>query len=234
MKAVAIIPARGGSKRIPRKNIKLFHGRPMIAWSIAAAREAGMFDRIIVSTDDAEIAQIARAEGAEAPFLRDAALADDHAGVTEVVQDAIARLAAERAMPDLTCLIYATAPFLRATDLRTGHAHLIETGSSFAISVTSFPAPIQRALVIEQGHVRMLNDDNLLVRSQDLVETYHDAGQFCWGLTQEWCAATGPRVFSAATAPVVLPRHRVQDIDTPEDWARAEILARISREEHTQ
>ncbi|AGI66650.1 putative acylneuraminate cytidylyltransferase [Octadecabacter antarcticus 307] len=229
MKAVAVIPARGGSKRIPRKNIKSFHGRPMIAWSIAAARASDLFDRIIVSTDDAEIAEIARAAGAEAPFLRDAALADDQIGVTEVVQDAIARLGAEGAVPDLTCLIYATAPFLRATDLRAGHARLIETGSLFAVSVTSFPAPIQRALVIEQGHVRMMNEENLLVRSQDLVEAYHDAGQFCWGLTEGWRA--GPRVFRAPTAPVMLPRYRVQDIDTPEDWERAEIVARVLEEE---
>jgi pseudaminic acid cytidylyltransferase len=229
MKAVAIIPARGGSKRIPRKNIKPFHGRPMITWSIAAARASGLFSRIIVSTDDAEVAKISRAAGAETPFLRDAALADDHTGVTEVLQDTIARLGVEGTVPDLTCLIYATAPFLQATDLLAGHAQLIKTGSRFAISVTSFPAPIQRALVIDKGHLRMRNEENLLVRSQDLVETYHDAGQFCWGLTEAWRA--GPRVFRAPTTPVVLPRHRVQDIDTPEDWMRAEIMARVLEEE---
>lgn len=225
MKAIAIIPARGGSKRIPRKNIKPFHGRPMIEWSIAAARASDLFDRIVVSTDDAEIAQVARDAGAEVPFLRDAALAVDHAGVTEVVQDIIARLEAEGDQPELICLIYATAPFLRAADLCAGHDQLNETGAAFAISVASFAAPIQRALVIEQGNVRMMNDKNLLVRSQDLVEAYHDAGQFCWGLTEKWKA--GPQVFRAPTAPVVLPRHRVQDIDTPEDWAQAEIVARV-------
>lgn len=225
MTRLAIIPARGGSKRIPRKNIRPFHGRPMIAWPIAAAQDSGLFDRIVVSTDDPEIAEVARAEGAEVPFLRDADLANDHAGVTEVVQHALRRLGQTGADGGLACLIYATAPLLRASDLREGLRILTETGSDYAIAIASFPAPIDRALEITDGYIAMRACANRLVRSQDLPEAYHDAGQFCWGRSASWLAGKG--VFQAPTAPVILPRMRVQDVDTLEDWARAEVLARV-------
>lgn len=229
MTAIAIIPARGGSKRIPRKNIKPFLGRPMIAWPIATTLASGLFDRVIVTTDDAEIADVARDAGAEVPFLRDADLSNDQAGLTEVVQDAIRRLA----LPDdtLVALIYATAPFLRADDLRKAVARLRDSDADYAISVASFPAPVERALVIESGQVRMLRQDNLFLRSQDLVEAYHDAGQFEIGRADAWLS--GRSALRDATVPVVLPRHRVQDIDTPEDWARAEIVARMLAETGT-
>lgn len=225
MRAVAIIPARGGSKRIPRKNIRPFHGRPMIAWPIAAAAASGLFDRVIVSTDDAEIADVARAEGAEVPFLRDPSLADDRTGVTPVVQDTLRRLEAIGERPALACLVYATAPFLRAEDLARGLNALEETGADYANSVTSFPAPVQRAMVIEDGRLRMIDPANRLVRSQDLPEAYHDAGQFCWGRREAWLSDRA--VFDAPTAAVLLPRFRVQDVDTPEDWTRAEVMARV-------
>ncbi len=224
MSTIAVIPARGGSKRIPGKNIRPFQGRPMIAWSIGEARASGLFDRIVVSTDDPAIAAVARAEGAEVPFLRSPELADDQAGVTEVVQDAIRRLADAGEQIDLVCLIYATAPLLRAEDLRAGH-DLLRTGAAdYVLSVTSFPAPVERALVIDGGHLIMMNQANLFVRSQDLREAYHDAGQFCWGTAQAWLSER--RAMRVSTLPVILPRHRVQDIDTPEDWERAEAMAR--------
>lgn len=225
MSRVAIIPARGGSKRIPKKNIRAFRGQPMIAWPIHAAQGCGLFDRIVVSTDDVEIAQVAEAAGAEVPFLRAAALADDHTGVTAVVRDALDRLQASNALPEYACLIYATAPLLRATDLALGFEKLKETGADFAVSIASFSAPIDRALILEEGQVRMRLEANRLVRSQDLPEAYHDAGQFCWGRTESWLAGCG--IFQAPTAPVILPRIRVQDIDTQEDWAQAEILSRL-------
>lgn len=219
---VAIIPARGGSKRIPGKNIRPFLGRPMIAWPIAAARASGLFDRIVVSTDDAEIARAAGVAKAETPFLRDATLADDHATVTAVVQDAIRRLGLAQADP--VCLIYATAPLIRPDDLRAGLKALEASGSDYALSVASFPAPVERALLIEDGQLSMLNKANLFTRSQDLREAFHDAGQFCWGRAGAWLSDR--RAMSAPTAPVILPRARVQDIDTLEDWAHAEALAR--------
>lgn len=227
MKRVAVIPARGGSKRIPRKNIRAFLGRPMIAWPIGVARDSGLFDRVIVTTDDAEIAEVARASGAEVPFLRDPALADDHAGLTEVMRDTIARLAPPLAAEDMVCLIYATAPFLRALDLARGLDLLAGGAAEFAVSVATFPAPIDRALVLRDGHLCMAASENLSARSQDLREAYHDAAQFAWASAGAW---TTKRIFLDPTLPVVLPRQRVQDIDTPEDWAFAEDLGRVLRE----
>lgn len=228
MTTVAIIPARGGSKRIPRKNIRPFFGKPMIAWPIRAALESNLFDRVVVTTDDAEIAEIARSYGAEVPFLRQGDLANDHAGLTEVVQDAIRRLDLSLTTPDMVCLIYATAPFLRADDLRDGLERLRASDADYAISVASFPAPVERALVVEGGHLSMMNQANLFVRSQDLRETYHDAAQFLWAGVDTWLSER--RAMRAPTLPVVLPRQRVQDIDTPEDWAFAELLAKVLNE----
>jgi len=218
---LAVIPARGGSKRIPRKNIKLFCGKPMIAWSIEAALQSGCFDKIVVSTDDAEIAEVARQCGAQVPFMRPAELSDDHTGTTAVIAHAINWFAAQGQTPAQVCCLYATAPFLSADDLRQGLIVLTEMGSDYAFSVTSYAFPIQRAIRInETGCVEMFNFEHFNSRSQDLEEAYHDAGQFYWGRADAWLQ--GQMIFSPAAAPVMLPRHRVQDIDTPEDWTRAE------------
>ncbi|PRY22704.1 N-acylneuraminate cytidylyltransferase [Aliiruegeria haliotis] len=217
---VAVIPARGGSKRIPRKNVATFHGRPMIGWSIAAARAAACFDRIVVSTDDDEIASIAEAEGAEVPFRRPAHLADDHAPTVPVVAQAAEALVLP---PDTAvCCLYATAPFVRPEDLAEG-ARLLGRGASYAMAVTRFGYPIQRALRRgRDGSVEMIDPANMLVRSQDLEEAWHDAGQFYWARAATWTAGTP--VFGPGAAGVALPAYRVQDIDTPEDWRRAEVL----------
>ena len=218
---LAVIPARGGSKRIPRKNIKLFCGKPMIAWSIEEALQSGCFDQIVVSTDDAEIAEVARQCGAQVPFMRQAELSDDHTGTTAVMAHAINWFATQGQAPVQVCCLYATAPFVSADDLRRGLTVLTETGSDYAFSVTSYAFPIQRAIRInETGRVEMFNSGHFNTRSQDLEEAYHDAGQFYWGHPDAWLQ--GRMIFSPAAAPVMLPRHRVQDIDTPEDWARAE------------
>lgn len=218
---LAVIPARGGSKRIPRKNIKLFWGKPMIAWSIEAALQSGCFDHIVVSTDDAEIAEVARQCGAQVPFMRPAELSDDHTGTTAVMAHAINWFAAQGQTPAQVCCLYATAPFVSADDLRQGLTVLTETGCDYAFSVTSYAFPIQRAVRInEAGRVEMFNSGHFNTRSQDLEEAYHDAGQFYWGRADAWLQ--GRIIFSPAATPVMLPRHRVQDIDTPEDWARAE------------
>jgi N-acylneuraminate cytidylyltransferase len=226
---IAVIPARGGSKRIPRKNIKLFCGKPMIAWSIEAARASGLFDHIVVSTDDAEIAEVAKAHGAEVPFMRPAALSDDHTGTSSVVAHAIEWYREHGHMPDPVCCIYATAPFVTAADLQRGLQTLTDTGSDFAFSVTSYAFPIQRAIKLTQEcRVEMFQPEHFNTRSQDLEEAWHDAGQFYWGRADAWL--TGKPIFSTNAAPVMLPRHRVQDIDTPEDWVRAEWMFKALQE----
>lgn len=222
---IAIIPARGGSKRIPRKNIKAFGGKPMIAWSIEAALASGCFARVIVSTDDDEIAEVAREWGAEVPFKRPAELADDHTGTIPVIAQAIDWLREHDQAPDAVCCLYATAPFVQPEDLRRGLAILEGQGVDYAFSVTSYAFPIQRAIrLTAEGRVAMVQPEHFATRSQDLEDAYHDAGQFYWGQAGAWCE--GRPIFSAQAAPVLLPRHRVQDIDTPEDWQRAEWLFR--------
>ncbi|MGQ3210414.1 MAG: pseudaminic acid cytidylyltransferase [Shinella sp.] len=220
---LAVIPARGGSKRIPRKNVKPFAGKPMIVWSIDAALESGCFDRIIVSTDDEEIAAIASKAGADVPFMRPANLSDDYTGTIPVVAHAISWMQEHARPAETVCCIYATAPFVRAEDIRRGQAILEEGGADYAFSVTSFPFPIQRAIRLKaEERVEMFWPEHFASRSQDLEEAFHDAGQFYWGRAEAWLA--GRPLFSPQAAAVVLPRHRVQDIDTPEDWQRAEFM----------
>lgn len=227
---LAVIPARGGSKRIPRKNIRPFAGKPMIAWSIDAARASGCFDRILVSTDDDVIAEVARGCGAEVPFRRSAELADDHTPTIPVIAQAVRWLAEQGQTPEAVCCLYATAPFVQADDLRRGLALLEETRCDYAFTVTPYAAPIQRAVrITAAGRVQMFWPEQFNTRSQDLEPAYHDAAQFYWGRPQAWLAGTP--IFSADTAPLVLPRWRVQDIDTLEDWERAErMLATLAAE----
>jgi pseudaminic acid cytidylyltransferase len=218
-----MIPARGGSKRIPRKNIKLFNGKPAIAYPIEAALASGCFDRVIVSTDDDEIADIGMCYGAEVPFRRPAELADDHATTIAVVQHALATLASQGAVVQWMCCIYPTALFLHAADLCRGWDLLQKQGADYAFGVTSYAFPIQRAVrITSEGRVAMLYPEHLMTRSQDLEHMYHDAGQFYWGRAQAF--SDGVPLFSSASAPVILPRYRVQDIDTPEDWVQAEMM----------
>lgn len=220
---IAIIPARGGSKRIPRKNIKPFCGKPIIAYSVTAAREAGIFDKIIVSTDDEEIAGVAQACGADVPFSRPAELADDLTGTIPVIRHAIDWLSDNGVHAEFVCCIYATAPFVTPADLRRGFATLHSAGSEYAFSVTSYPFPIQRAVKITAaGRLGMFQPEFAAARSQDLEKAYHDAGQFYWGRASAFVKQLP--LFSELSAPVIIPRHRVQDIDTPEDWVQAELM----------
>ncbi len=223
---LCVIPARGGSKRIPRKNVREFCGRPMIAWSIAAALDSACFDRVIVSTDDVEIAAVARDCGAEVPFMRPAALADDHTGTAAVIAHAID--AAGGAAPEAVCCLYATAPFVRGDDLRAGLERLRAGDFDYAFTVARYAFPIQRALrLTAAGTVAMFHPEHAATRSQDLEPAYHDAGQFYWGRTRAW--RDGAPIFGARSAPLPMPRHRVQDIDEPEDWERAQWLFRALR-----
>jgi len=223
MKTVAIIPARGGSKRIPRKNIKLFAGKPIIGYSIEAAIASGLFNRIIVSTDDEEITSVARSFGAEVPFTRPAELADDFTTTNDVVKHALDWLQNHGEDIQYACCIYATAPFIQAEYLRQGFEQLKTSGKSYTFSVTSFPFPIQRAVRINKaGFVEAIYPENIFKRSQDLEETYHDAGQFYWGKTVAFL--NDIITYSTESVPIILPRYLVHDIDTPEDWHRAELI----------
>lgn len=222
---IAVIPARGGSKRIPRKNVKDFCGKPMLAYSIEAALVSECFDRVIVSTDDEEIATVAQAYGAEVPFMRPAQLSDDHTGTIPVIKHATEWLMAQGLAPDLVCCLYATAPFVTAEYLQQGLQQMQQTDAAYAFTVTSYAFPIQRAIKIdEQQRMQMFNPDAFNTRSQDLEEAWHDAGQFYWGKVASWLAEM--TIFGEASSPIILPRHRVQDIDTSEDWDRAEWLFR--------
>lgn len=219
---VAIIPARGGSKRIPRKNIKEFCGKPMIAYSIKAAQESKLFDRIIVSTDDEEIANIARSYGAEVPFIRPKELSCDHTTTTPVIAHAIQALQKHSVIHSICC-IYATAPFIRAEDINNTYNALITHNKQYAFPVTTFPFPIFRGVKRDDtGNIEMFWPEHFATRSQDLEEAYHDVGQFYWGTPDAWLSNTP--IFSDVATTIVLPRHLVQDIDTLEDWYRAELM----------
>lgn len=221
---VCVIPARGGSKRIPRKNVALFHGRPMLAWSVETARSSGLFERVCVSTDDPEIARVALAEGAEVPFVRPEALSGDTAGTVAVIAHAVSALGL--APETAVCCLYATAPMVQADDLRAARARL--EGATYVASITRYPHPIQRALrLAADGGVEMMAKEHLATRSQDLEEAWHDAGQFYWGRSETW--VRGVPVWGPGARGVPLPRHRAADIDTPEDWALAELLFEAAR-----
>lgn len=225
---VAIIPARGGSKRIPGKNIKMFGGKPMIAWSIEAAIDTGIFDDIIVSTDDEMVATIARNYGASVPFIRPPELSNDHAGTIPVIKHACNYLHTTGKKYSYACCIYATAPFINASDIITGKNLISDKNLDYAFSVSAYPYPIQRALRIKSdGNVEMFKSEMFNIRSQDLEEAWHDAGQFYWGTLDAWI--NEKPVFSSNSAPIKIPRERSQDIDTPDDWKFAEILFEVNK-----
>lgn len=219
---LCVIPARGGSKRIEHKNIRDFCGRPIIDYSIRAARDSGCFSDIIVSTDDAAIAEVATACGADVPFLRPAEIADDFTGTGAVTAHAIEWFKGRGRHFEYTCCLYATAPFITAADLTDGLAMLkAHPAFNFCFSAVAFPAPIQRALRrTEDGGAVLFEKDNYYLRSQDLEPAFHDAGQFYWGRTDVF--AKNPPIFLDKSLMYILPRTRVEDIDTPEDWAIAE------------
>jgi pseudaminic acid cytidylyltransferase len=219
---IAIIPARGGSKRIPRKNIKLFHGLPIIAHSIRTAKASKLFDVVMVTTDDPEIAGVAMDHGAEVPFMRPPELSNDHAGTLEVITHTLKWYADQGRHFAAACCLYATAPFVTPEHLEDGWEKISTGEKSYAFAVTGFDYPIQRALRLTSGGgVDMVWPEHRLTRSQDLEAAYHDAGQFYWGRSEAFLA--GEPIFSPAAAPVILPRKLVHDIDTPEDWEAAEL-----------
>lgn len=224
---IAIIPARGGSKRIPRKNVREFCGQPLIAYSILAAKNSDLFDHIIVSTDDEQISDIAIQYGAETPFLRPPELANDHATTVPVINHAVSWVQQNMGKVDHACCIYATAPFIQAKALRKSYEMLISRKvGGYVFSATTMPFPIQRTFKVKpDGFVEMFEPHNYNTRSQDLEEAYQDAGQFYWGSAETYNSEK--IFFSTDSMAYALPRHMVQDIDTLEDWRRAELMYEV-------
>lgn len=226
---ICVIPARGGSKRIPRKNIKLFNGKPIIAYSIDAALKSDCFDHVIVSTDDKEIAVVAKSYGAEVPFIRPTELSNDHAGTMPVIKHAIEWFEQNQAPLTEVCCVYATAPFVSTKTIQEAYQKFQKSQSDYCFTVTSFPFPVQRAVKItKQNRLEMFYPQHFSTRSQDFEEAYHDAGQFYWGKAEAFRAMKP--LFSELASPYLLLRHLVQDIDTLEDWKRAELMHKVLRE----
>jgi pseudaminic acid cytidylyltransferase len=227
---IAIIPARGGSKRIHRKNIKSFCGNPIITWSINAAKESGLFDRVIVSTDDAEIAKVAKNWGADVPFIRPQELSNDFAGTTKVIAHATQWALNEGLDLQAVCCIYATAPLIQSVDLKKGLLKLYSGNWDYAFSVSELNESVFRAFKLtEAGGIDKLFPEYESTRTQDLPTAYQDAGQFYWGRPDAW--ANERLIFSQNSIPVLLPKWRVQDIDNWDDWLKAEkIFKELQRE----
>ncbi|WP_160060468.1 pseudaminic acid cytidylyltransferase [Psychromonas sp. L1A2] len=226
MSNIAIIPARGGSKRISNKNIKLFCGKPIIAYSIEAALQSGVFDAVLVSTDSEAIANIAKQYGAEVPFIRPDYLADDHTGTTDVIEHAITEWQNLGNKINLACCIYATAPFLQkkyiVDAINRLKAHATKRS---AFTVCKFNYPIQRSFTIESSdsNVTPVDASSLPKRSQDLPDVYHDAGQFYIAKADDFLNQSF-NIFSETSIPIILPHYLVQDIDDQDDWRRAEYM----------
>jgi pseudaminic acid cytidylyltransferase len=220
---ICVIPARGGSKRIPRKNIRNFLGKPMIAWSIEAAIKSQCFDKVICSTDDKEIAEVAKKYGAEVPFLRPDTLSNDYTTITPVIRHAIEFLKKKGNTVDLVCCIYATAPFILIEDIKKSLERIKYEQADYCFSVTKYKFPIQRSIrITQEKRCKMFQPEMFEKRSQDLEEAYHDAAQFYWGKANSWIE--NRKIFSENSIPYILPSHKVQDIDTEEDWIRAELM----------
>jgi pseudaminic acid cytidylyltransferase len=220
---LCVIPARGGSKRIPRKNTKYFCGKPIIAWSIEIAKTSKCFDKIIVSTDDTEIADLAKKYGADVPFMRPKTISDDYTGTVPVIAHAIKWQIKNHQKPLYVCCIYATAPFITSNDLKYGLKLLKSSNCEYTFSATNYVYPIHRSFRIKKNKkLEMFFPEKYNSRTQDLEEAFHDAGQFYWGSTNVWLE--NKTLISKNSIPVILPNFRVQDIDTIENWNRAELM----------
>jgi len=225
--AICIIPARGGSKRIPYKNIKLFHGKPLIAYSINTALESNLFDKVIVSTDDEKIAEISKKYGADV-INRPKELADDYTGTADVINHTIEYLKNKDLNFNFVCTLYATAPLLQKEYLIKGLEKLKNSDAKYCFSATSMPFPIQRTFKINDNErCEMFTPEHYNTRSQDLEVAYQDAGQFYW---EKISKQSNEIIFGKDSIPIIIPRYLVQDIDTLEDWQRAEIMYKVLKE----
>ncbi len=225
MKAVAVITARGGSKRIPRKNIKPFLGKPIITYSIQAALDAGIFDEVMVSTDDEEIAEIAKAAGAVVPFFRSKDTANDYATTTDVMLEVLESYRRFGKEFDSACCIYPTAPFVSAEKLKTAMELLTEKEADSVLPVVRFSFPPQRSVIMEDGFLKFKWPEHMFTRSQDLEPFYHDAGQFYCLKVESFMQQK--KLVMDKTVPYEQPELAVQDIDTEEDWEIAEVKYKV-------
>lgn len=219
--AIAVIPARGGSKRIPRKNIKSFCGKPILAYSIEAAKESGLFGTVMVSTEDVEVAEIAKQYGASVPFLRSAATSGDYATTTDVLLEVLERYQKRGCVFSVLCYIYPTAPFVTAEKLKRAYQLLEKNGADALLPVVSFSYPPLRGLMIQENRLLMKWPENTFVRSQDLEPVYHDCGQFCFLRTEALLRERN--IFCQNMVPMILSDLEVQDIDNETDWELAEL-----------
>lgn len=226
---ICVIPARGGSKRIPRKNIKDFNGKPMIQWSIEAADASNVFDNILVSTDDYEIAEIAKNLGVEVPFIRPKELSDDYTNTTDVIAHATKWAMSEGIDASIVCCLYATSPFVLPSDLEEANRIITSESWQYVFSASEFSSPIFRSFEqLESGGVKMFYPDHFETRSQDLPQAMFDAGMFYMARGEAWLK--GLKIFDDHSFPLKIPSWRVQDIDTPEDWDRAVVIAKVTNE----
>lgn len=228
MSSIAIITARGGSKRIPRKNIKEFCGKPIIAYSIEAALKSGSFDVVMVSTDDEEIAAIAKEAGAEVPFLRSEKTSGDFATSADVIEEVLQEYAKMGEVFDEACILYPTAPFVTAEKLAKAMEMLKENGADSVLPMVQFSFPPQRAFVCGDGKISFANPEHAKTRSQDLEPMYHDAGQFVCFKTELFL--TKRTLVTDNTMGIICPESEVQDIDTSEDWNLAELKYQMMKE----
>ncbi|MBQ7782220.1 MAG: pseudaminic acid cytidylyltransferase [Lachnospiraceae bacterium] len=228
MKALAVITARGGSKRIPRKNIKEFCGQPIITYSIKAALESGVFEEVMVSTDDAEIAEIAKGAGAQVPFMRSSDTANDFATTADVIAEVLESYKQCGKEFDAVCCIYPTAPFVSATKLKNAMNLLEEKEADSVLPVVKFSFPPQRSVIMEDGFMKFKWPEHALTRSQDLEPFYHDAGQFYCIKVNRF--AEQKKMVMEKTVPIEMPELEVQDIDTEEDWQIAEVKYKVMQE----
>jgi pseudaminic acid cytidylyltransferase len=222
---VAIIPARGGSKRIPRKNIKVFNGKPIIVWAIHAAQKSGLFDYIIVSTDDSEIKSVSEKNGAIVPFIRPANISDDHTPTVPVISHAIKEIDRLYKFVEYACCIYPCSPLILASDIVEAFNMLESTGEDFVYPVVEYPHPIFRSMrQSKKGKMEFIYPEHELTKTQDLETVFHDAGQFYWGRAEAWRQLKKMHTDGLG---MEIPSYRVVDIDTEDDWKRAELLSQL-------
>ena len=226
---MAVIPARGGSKRVPRKNIRILDGRPLVAWAVDTCLATGLFDQVAVTTDDDEIAEAARAAGAQVPFVRAPDLSDDHAPLVPVVADALERMGLTPGTHGSACCVYPTAVGLLPADLRDAWALLAgQVARPYVVGVVRYAHPVQRALMRDDsGALAMVDPGTAQTRTQDLETRWHDAGQFVWGTLDAWLSRAPVLTHALGHE---LPAWRAIDLDTEDDWARAEALHPLIRQ----
>jgi len=223
---IAIIPARGGSKRIPRKNIKVFNGKPIIAWAILAAQESKLFDYIVVSTDDDEIKKVSESFGAVVPFIRPAHLSDDHTPTVPVISHAVVEMDRIYQTVEFACCIYPCTPLLLASDLIKGFDMLKSTEVDFVYPVVEYPHSIFRSMrKSENGKMEFIYPQYELTRTQDLEKTFHDSGQFYWGKAKAWRSL---KKMHTDALGMEIPSYRAVDIDTEDDWKKAELITQLN------